>query len=111
LQVTVVVPSPNIEPDAGVQSKLVTPTASLADAVYMTVAPAEDAASAVMSAGTVIAGAVVSCTVTWNDLDDPFPAASLALQVTVVVPSPKVEPDAGEQLKLVTPTASLAEAA
>ncbi len=43
-------------------------------------------ASAVMSAGTVTAGAVVSSTVTMNDPVPVLPAASVAEQLTVVVP-------------------------
>ena len=60
----------------------------------------------VTSAGTVKEGAVVSRTVTWNAALEWFSAASLAEHVTVVVPSPNVEPEAGEQEELVTPTAS-----
>ncbi len=60
-------------------------------------APAALGASAVMSAGSARAGAVVSCTVTVNDPDELLPAASVAVQVTVVVPSGNVLPDAGEQ--------------
>ena len=60
--------------------------------------PAGPVASAVMSAGTVITGAVVSCTVTWNDECDLFPAPSVAVQLTVVGPLGKVAPDGGVQL-------------
>src|SRR2546426_11147190 len=42
-------------------------------------------------------GGVVSCTAILKEAVPTFPAASLALQFTVVVPSGKVEPDAGEQ--------------
>ena len=59
----------------------------------------------------VIAGAVVSTTVTVNVLVDEFPCASVALQVTVVAPSGKIEPDAGLQLAATAPsTMSAAEA-
>lgn len=42
-------------------------------------------------------GAVVCCTVTVKELLDELPALSVALQVTVVIPSAKVLPDAGVQ--------------
>ena len=64
---------------------------------------APSAAVTVMSAGTVIAGGVVSTTVTVNDAVDVLPATSLAEQLTVVVPSPKTAPDAGVQLSVTTP--------
>ena len=48
-----------------------------------------------MFAGHVIAGASVSCTVTPNEHVPVFPTASVAVQVTVVTPTGKVEPDAG----------------
>ena len=54
-------------------------------------------------AGQVIAGGCVSLTVTVNVHEPVLPLASLTLQVTVVVPFGKVEPDAGEQLGLPTP--------
>ena len=52
----------------------------------------------------MIAGAVVSTTVTVNVLVDEFPCASVALQVTVVAPSGKVEPDAGLQVTATAPS-------
>src|SRR5262245_38842539 len=62
-----------------------------------------------MSTGTpFIIGAVVSTTVTVNDLVVVLQAASFAVQATVVVPSGKVEPDAGVHANDVTPTASVA---
>src|SRR5258708_32254073 len=42
-----------------------------------------------------IVGGVVSCTVTVNEPCATLPAASCALHCTVVVPSGKVDPDAG----------------
>ena len=50
-----------------------------------------------MFAGQVIAGACVSCTVTENEQvpSGLFGDASLAVHVTVVVPTGKVEPLAG----------------
>ena len=80
----------------------------------MTTAPAELVASAVMSAGTVITGGVVSAcsvTVTVNDAEPVFPAASLAVQVTVVVPIANVDPEAGAHVGVIGEvTASVAVA-
>ena len=57
------------------------------------------------------AGEVVSTTVTVKDADARYTAASLAVQVTVVVPTEKVVPDKGVQVgPLVTPTSSVAVA-
>ena len=54
-------------------------------------------------AGQVIAGACVSLTVTVNVHEALLPLASLTVQVTVVVPFGKVEPDAGTQDAAPTP--------
>ncbi len=68
-------------------------------------------ASAVMLAGSVSAGAVVSCTLTVKLPLAVLLWASVAEQFTVVVAIGKVEPDAGEQVMGTGPsTASLAEA-
>ena len=59
----------------------------------------------------MIAGPVVSTTVTVNAVEPELPAASDAAQVTVFVPRAKVLPDAGEQVAATSPsTASVAEA-
>ena len=64
-QVTVVGPSAKVLPDAGVQTGVIEPsTVSVAVAVNVTTAPLGPVASAVMSAGTVTTGSVVSTTVT-----------------------------------------------
>src|SRR4051794_19216345 len=60
-----------------------------------TVAPDAPVASAVLSAGTDTTGAVVSTTVTVNEPLLLFPAPSVAVQWTVVVPSGNVDPDPG----------------
>jgi hypothetical protein len=49
----------------------------------------------------VIVGAVVSCTVTVKLHEAIKPASSVAVQVTVVVPKPKVEPEGGVQVTVV----------
>jgi hypothetical protein len=66
-----------------------------------------------MSACGAITGAVVSFTATLNVVAAAaLPAASFAVHVTVVEPSANVEPDAGTQVAVPTPsTASLVEVA
>src|SRR5438477_9286605 len=67
VQFTVVVATANVEPEAGVQTTPTTPsTMSVALAVNVTTAPLEPVASAVMFAGTLNEGGVVSRTVTVN---------------------------------------------
>src|SRR5262249_40442664 len=66
-----------------------------AKAVKVATAPAGPVASDTMPAGTLTLGGVVSCTVTLNEALPVLPAASLAVQVTLVVPNENVEPDAG----------------
>src|SRR5258706_327125 len=56
-----------------------------------------------MFAGQVIAGACESVTVTVKVHEPVLPLGSVAVQVTVVVPFTKVEPDAGEQLTVTVP--------
>src|SRR5436190_8943275 len=62
LQSTVVVPSPNVDPDAGTQVGVgaVTSSASVALAVQVTTAPAAEVASAEMSDGRTRVGGVFS---------------------------------------------------
>ena len=97
-QVTVVVPSPKTSPEAWSQETGTSPsTASLAEAEKPTLAPPGPVASAVRSPGRTRAGGVVSLTVTWKVPDAGFPAASTAEQVTVVVPTAKVSPEAWSQ--------------
>jgi len=55
-------------------------------------------AEAVISAGSVRRGGVVSWTVTVENAEPILLAASVAVQMTVVVPNGKVEPDTGEQV-------------
>jgi hypothetical protein len=113
VQFTVVVPSGNVDPDAGVQLTGRGPsTRSVAvGLVYETAAPLAPVASFVMFAGTPeIVGGVVSTTITWNEAVDVLPLVSVAVQVTVVVPSGNVDPDAGVQLNVATATLSVAVA-
>ena len=69
----------------------------------MTAAPAALVASATMLAGAVKAGGVVSTTLILKDSVDVLPARSVAETLTVVVPSANVLPDAGVELKTITP--------
>jgi hypothetical protein len=98
-QVTVVVPTGNVEPEAGVQTGVIEPsTKSVAVAVNVTTVPEELGAATVMSAGTLTEGLVVSLTVTVNEPEAVLPRVSDVEQLTVVVPSGNVEPEAGVQL-------------
>jgi hypothetical protein len=99
LQLTVVVPIGNVDPDEGEQLTATLPeTASLADAENVTTAPLLELADVLMSAGRLKAGGVVSTTVIVNDPFDELVELSVAVQLTVVAPSANVEPDAGLQL-------------
>jgi hypothetical protein len=111
-QVTDVMPRANVEPEAGAQVGMSTPsTRSLAEALKLTAAPDEPVASAVMSAGTVTIGAVVSSTVTSKSALPVLPAASVAEQVIRVVPNGKVSPEFASQVGVSAPsTLSRAEA-
>jgi hypothetical protein len=112
LHVTVLVPNANVDPLGGVQLTATAPsTLSVAAAVNVNGAPVVPVASMIASGGTVIAGPVVSRTVTVNVLLAAFACASVAEQVTVVVPSGNVAPLAGAQLTATVPsTVSLADA-
>jgi hypothetical protein len=74
-------------------------------------APVGPTASIVAFAGTVMAGGAVSLTVTVNEAEPGLPCASVAVQVTVVVPRGNVEPLGGAQVTATTPSMlSVAEA-
>jgi hypothetical protein len=95
---TFVVPSGNVLPDAGLQLTLgFGSTLSVAVTVKLTAAPAELVASAVRFERPASTGAVLSETVIVNEAVARFPDESVAVHVTVVVPSGKVLPGAGEQ--------------
>src|SRR5207249_1055098 len=105
LQVTVVVPRTNVLPAAGVQLTATLPsTMSTASAVDGSAGTAALVASAVRLAGTVTTGGLASLTVTVKDWLAVFPCASVALQVTVVVPRTNVLPAAGVQLTATLPS-------
>jgi hypothetical protein len=112
VHVTVVAPTGNVAPLTGVQLTATLPSIpSFAVAVYVTIAPVALVASTLAFAGTVTTGPVVSVTVTVKEAAPVLPRVSVAVHVTVVVPSGKVAPLAGTQFATTLPsTASLAVA-
>ena len=73
MQFTVVVPKPNVDPDAGEQLTVGFKShESVAVVVKLTAAPEALVHSVVMFAGHVIVGGVVSVTVTVNEQDREF---------------------------------------
>jgi hypothetical protein len=108
VQVTVVVPCMKTDPEAGEQT--IEPMPQLSDTVgagYSTTDESEQPSRAApvwsMSAGQTMAGAWVSLTVTVNEHIAELPDGSVAVQVTVVVPTAKNEPEAGAQTTVVIP--------
>ena len=114
VQETMVEPIGNVAPDEWSQEMLGEgSTRSLALTVNGTEAPLGPAASFVIVPGTETEGAVVSTRVTVTENDAlPMFVPSLAVHVTVVVPTLNFDPDAGRQPTVGDPaTASLAEPA
>ena len=104
ITITRVVPSGKIEPLAGPATTVAPGRLSCTPTVNVTTAVSLPASvGTVMFAGTVTTGGWVSPllvparTVTVNDPVATLPTASVAVQVTVVVPIGKVEPEAGRQ--------------
>jgi acyl dehydratase len=112
VHVTTVAPSGNVAPLAGRQVAATVPsTISIADPVNVNGAPVWLVASSVAFAGTVMAGDVVSLTVTVKEADPVLPCASVAVHVTTVEPNGNVVPLAGLQLAASVPSMlSVAEA-
>ena len=99
VQVTVEQPDGNVDPDGGVQEEVTPGQLSLAagGVKATTLDPPGTGVTDVM-VGQMIIGGTVSLTVIVNEHDsDVLPKESLAVQVTVVVPFGKVEPEGGEQ--------------
>lgn len=99
--VTVVAPSGKFEPDTGLQRTGTGPsTESLAAGdEYVAIDPPGPFASTDTPPGTLLmVGGVVSTTLTANEPVACFPLASVAVQLTVVDPIGKAEPEAGLQL-------------
>ena len=98
VQLTVVVPIGKIEPDGGTQ--LVMTPGVLSVAVTMKVTTAEQSPVSLvlrMSGGQIILGVSASLMVTLKVTLVLLLEVSVAVQVTVVTPIGKVEPDPGEQ--------------
>ena len=107
--VTLVVPSGNNVPLAleyAITGLALTSSVAVA-AEYVTVAPFALVAGAVTFEGNVKTGAIVSLTVTVNVPPLMFPAASLAVAVTIVTPTANVLPLAGEYVIVGLPTLSV----
>ena len=106
--VTVVAPTGKVDPEAGRHTTATGPgqLSTPAGVVKLTVAEHCPAVAAVvMFAGHATVGACVSLIVTVN-VHVPsglFAETSDAVQVTVVAPTGKVDPDAGTQLTVTTP--------
>src|SRR2546427_9139309 len=95
---TNVVPSGNVDPDDGLQVAATGPsTVSVASAEKEIAAPPDPVASATMAPGIVRAGGVVSTTWMVNAAEAVLPWPSVAWQLTVVAPNPKIELEAGVQ--------------
>jgi hypothetical protein len=110
--VTVVAPKLKVEPEAGLYDTVADPQLSVAVAAKVTTAVQVPAAVlAEMFDGQVIAGAWLSSTVTVKEQVAVFPAASVAVAVTVVAPKLKVEPEAGLYDNVADPQLSVAVAA
>ena len=105
VQTTVLRPSGKVEPDAGAHTGVMAPSsASNPVAAYVTTAPAGLVASTDgMLAGTVTVGAVLN-TVTLKEPEAVRPPESVTVQLTVVVPIAKVEPEAGAQAAAIGPS-------
>src|SRR5437867_2255834 len=97
VQVTLVVPCENVDPEGGLQLTVVTVQLSLAVAEYVTTAVHCPGTLWTMFGGQTIDGRSSSFTVTLKlQVVVLFP--SVALQITVVVPTLKTVPEAGVQL-------------
>src|SRR5437016_2475849 len=100
VQLTAVYPRPNWEPGAGEH----TTATALSQMSVATGAKGTNAepkscgnSAALMLAGQMIVGGIVSCTVTVKAQPLVFPAASRARQLTALTPTKKAEPLGGAQ--------------
>lgn len=97
--ITVVVPFGKNEPDDGLAATVTPGQLSDAVTVKFTTAPhCPVVAGTVIFAGQLTVGGCVSLTFTVNEQLAELLCASVTVQVTVVVPTGKNEPEAGEQL-------------
>jgi hypothetical protein len=108
-QVTVVMPTGNVEPDAGVQTTSPHESPSVEGCEYVTAAVHWPASTGRVISGPQVSKQSTSLSTTetvklqFEELFD----ASVAVQVTVVVPVGKMEPDAGVQLVVTAEQLSL----
>ena len=99
IQVTGVVPTGKTEPEAGVQLIVAPGQLSLTlEEKFTTALHKPESLLTIISAGQIATGASVSFTVTLNVQVSALPEASVAIQVTGVIPTGKTEPEAGVQL-------------
>ena len=106
VQVTVVTPRGNVEPEAGTQTGVIEPS-QLSVAVAVKVTATEHIPAGefiVIGAGQVTTGGSSSTTVTVNEQEPILVAESVAVQVTVVTPFGNVAPDAGVQTGVSEPS-------
>jgi hypothetical protein len=113
VQVTLLVPLLNVEPEGGTQLVVATEQLSVALALYVTLLRAQRPTSvfSVRLVGQVTVGGSVSLMVTVNEQVFVLLPASTAVHVTRLVPTLKVEPEAGEQFVVTPGQLSLAVAA
>jgi hypothetical protein len=112
VQVTIVWPTGNTDPELGLHEAVSEPS-TMSKAVAeenVTSAPVDFVASTVLSAGAATVGPMLSFTVTLNVPDPLLCRLSAAVHVTVVCPTGNVAPEAGEQAGVIEPsTRSVAE--
>ncbi|GAB6181206.1 hypothetical protein JCM14036_25250 [Desulfotomaculum defluvii] len=102
MQVTVVVPTSKNSPEGGSQVNDTKPQLSDKIGMYSTIAPHALKSLGTVMSGQVIFGGSVSMTVIAKLHEDVLSDASVAMQVTALVPTGKKEPEGGLQAK-VTP--------
>ena len=110
VQVTVVAPSGNAVPDGG-RHATVTPgqlSCAAGEGNVTTAVILPGSAGLVMSAGWAMVGLSPSMTVTLKLHAAVLPAVSVAVQLTVVAPTGKTEPEAGKQATVTPATLSVA---
>ena len=98
VQVTLFVPTAKVEPLVGVQLVVAPGQLSLAEALKLTTAEhCPGSVPVTMLVGQFAVGDWVSLTMTLNEQLLVLPLSSVAVQVTLFVPTPNVEPLAGVQ--------------
>src|SRR5579859_3507379 len=111
MQETVLVPIGKADPEGGVLVTLTPGQLSVAPTTKFTTAVAlPESVGTVMFAGQVIVGACLSSTTTKKAQELVLPAASVATQLTILVPFGNTAPDGGLQTKLTPGLLSVAVA-